>query len=86
MAKDLRFTIRACEELESRMERKNEALAEEMKELRKILTPVQMAKFIVWVNEHKASMAMLDKLWSPKDELRRNTGGKATEKRSDVYK
>lgn len=76
MAKDLRFTIRACEDLEKRMHRKNHALAEEMKELRKILSPEQMAKFIVWVNKNKASMAMLDKLWSPKDELRRSATGK----------
>mmetsp|Transcript_35469 Transcript_35469/g.56738 ORF Transcript_35469/g.56738 Transcript_35469/m.56738 type:complete len:267 (-) Transcript_35469:2207-3007(-) len=69
MAKDLRFTTRECDDLKRRMERKNQALGEEMKELQKILTPVQLAKFILWVNNNPASMAMLDKLWSPLDEL-----------------
>jgi hypothetical protein len=69
MAKDLRFTLRECDDLKRRMERKNQALGEEMKELQKILTPVQLAKFILWVNNNPASVAMLDKLWSPIDEL-----------------
>lgn len=69
MAKDLRFTLRECDDLKRRMERKNQALGEEMKELQKILTPAQLAKFILWVNNNPASMAMLDKLWSPVDEL-----------------
>lgn len=74
VAKDLRFTLRECEDLKQRMERKNAALLEEMKELRKILTPIQLAKFIIWVNENKASMAMLDKLWNPVDELHKVSG------------
>jgi hypothetical protein len=69
MAKDLRFTLRECDDLKRRMERKNQALGEEMKELQKILSPVQLAKFILWVNSNPASVAMLDKLWSPIDEL-----------------
>ncbi|GBG32439.1 Hypothetical Protein FCC1311_086642 [Hondaea fermentalgiana] len=69
MAKDLRFTLRECDDLKRRMERKNQALGEEMKELQKILTPAQLARFILWVNNNPASMAMLDKLWSPVDEL-----------------
>jgi len=69
MAKDLRFTLRECEDLQRKMERKNQALGEEMKELQKILTPSQLAKFILWVHNNPASMAMLDKLWSPIDEL-----------------
>mmetsp|Transcript_10742 Transcript_10742/g.18971 ORF Transcript_10742/g.18971 Transcript_10742/m.18971 type:complete len:271 (-) Transcript_10742:47-859(-) len=69
MAKELRFTLRECDDLKRRMERKNQALGEEMKELQKILTPAQLAKFILWVNNNPASMAMLDKLWSPVDEL-----------------
>lgn len=71
MAKDLRFTIRECEDLKKRMDLKNAALHEEMKELRKVLTASQLAKFILWVNKNKATMAMLDKLWSPIDELKR---------------
>jgi len=71
MAKDLRFTLRECDDLKRRMERKNQALGEEMKELQKILTPMQLAKFILWVNNNPASMAMLDKLWSPVDELKK---------------
>mmetsp|Transcript_2512 Transcript_2512/g.3189 ORF Transcript_2512/g.3189 Transcript_2512/m.3189 type:complete len:283 (-) Transcript_2512:601-1449(-) len=73
MAKDLRFTIRECEDLKKRMDLKNAALHEEMKELRKILTSNQLAKFILWVNKNKATMAMLDKLWSPIDELKRGS-------------
>lgn len=69
---DLRFTLRECEDLKDKMEKKNSALSEEMRELRKILTPVQLAKFIIWVNENTTSMALLEKLWNPVDELKKD--------------
>jgi hypothetical protein len=39
-------------------------LHEQMARLQSILTPVQLAKFYVWVDENEWCMQMLDSVWS----------------------
>ena len=59
LALELRSASRECKDLKHRMKRKNAALSSEMGELRTILSPVQLAKFIIWVNKNPITMEML---------------------------
>lgn len=44
------MTINECNDLKERIEFKNKLLEEEMKELESILTPVQLARFLIFVD------------------------------------
>lgn len=68
MAKDLRFTLREFEDLRRLLDRKNSAFRDELKNLQTILTPKQLAKFILWIHKNPANMSMLSSLWSPVDD------------------
>jgi hypothetical protein len=63
LTRELRFTNRECQDLRQRLARKNKAFAEEMAELSQILTPKQMALFVLFVSHNHASSAMLSRLW-----------------------
>jgi Spy/CpxP family protein refolding chaperone len=63
LTRELRFTNRECQDLRHRLDRKNLAFANEMAELSKILTPTQIAKFVLFVSKNHASSAMLSRLW-----------------------
>ncbi len=62
LSKDWRFTLRECEALNKAVVRKNQALAEEMKELNDVLTPTQLAKFLLWVNSDEELKDSLEKV------------------------
>ena len=64
LTRGLRFTHHEIEDLRTRVAQKNKALADEMRELQDILTPIQLAKFIVWCADNPASMSMLNMLWA----------------------
>jgi hypothetical protein len=52
LTRGLRFTEVELKTLKERIRRKDEALAEEMRELQDVLSPQQFAKFIVWCAEN----------------------------------
>ena len=51
------------EELTALIASRNESLSTEVKSITTVLTPVQIAKFILWVERNPACMLMLDQLW-----------------------
>lgn len=64
---------------------KNESLDNEMANLQTILSPRQIAKFILWIDQNPACMQMLEALWphftisqSPNNGKRTRDGGKVT--------
>ena len=63
LTRELRFTNRECQDLRQRLRRKNKAFGEEMAELSHILTPTQIARFVLFVSKNHASSAMLSRLW-----------------------
>ena len=63
LTRELRFTNRECQDLRQRLKRKNKAFADEMAELSTVLTPAQMARFVLFVSKNHASSAMLSRLW-----------------------
>jgi hypothetical protein len=69
LTRELRFTNRECQELRKKLSKKNQAFGTEMAELSAILTPTQMARFVLFVSKNPASAAMLNRLWE--SELKR---------------
>lgn len=67
--KELRTTNQECQELRTRLQQKNRAFGTEMAELTTILTPRQLAVFILFVSKNHANSAMLSRLWD--SELKR---------------
>jgi uncharacterized coiled-coil protein SlyX len=63
LTRELRFTNRECQDLRQRLRQKNKAFGKEMAELSTILTPTQMALFVLFVSKNHASAAMLSRLW-----------------------
>jgi len=63
LTRELRFTSREVQDLLQRLRIKNRAFGEEMAEVSNILTPTQMAQFVLFVSKNDASAAMLNKLW-----------------------
>ena len=51
------------EELTALIATRNESLSTEVNSITTVLTPVQIAKFILWVERNPACMLMLDQLW-----------------------
>ena len=60
---DLKSCTQLLKDLRSKVEEKNKSLDAEMTELQSVLSPVQAAKFILWVSNNPACMQMLNKLW-----------------------
>jgi hypothetical protein len=50
-------------DLRRKIETKHETLDSELTTLLQILTPTQTAKFLVWINNNPACMALLNVLW-----------------------
>ena len=50
------------------MGEKNETLESEMNTFTHLLTPTQVAKFIVWIKNNSACMTMLNQLWDKMDD------------------
>jgi hypothetical protein len=68
LSRDLRHSLRLVKELRQKVDSKHEMLDSQMAELQKVLTPIQAAKFIVWVKNNEACMTMLNKLWDKMDD------------------
>ena len=54
---------RKLNRLEELVSNNNLSLESEMKELNKIFTPKQIAKFVIWVDKNPACMQLLEALW-----------------------
>ena len=63
---DLTYThcTRLCTELRSRITSDGLLLDEHFKQVSTILTPTQLAKFVIWVSNNPACMHMLNELWA----------------------
>jgi hypothetical protein len=59
----LEEALNVLQELRSRLAKTGDDLEHEFDQVRKILTPTQAAKFLVWVANNKACMHMLNELW-----------------------
>jgi hypothetical protein len=49
--------------LEELVSDRNESLDQEMSEVQRILNPLQIAKFVLWIDENPVCMQMLEALW-----------------------
>lgn len=54
---------RKLNRLEELVSNNNLGLESEMRELHKIFTPKQIAKFVIWVDKNPACMQLLEALW-----------------------
>mmetsp|Transcript_29479 Transcript_29479/g.67807 ORF Transcript_29479/g.67807 Transcript_29479/m.67807 type:complete len:286 (-) Transcript_29479:515-1372(-) len=79
------------DELRANLTTVGQQMGTEFGKIREILTPSQIAKFVIWVNNNTAAMEMLDELWSAKyhgenrEEAKKiNSGAEATKTRGEV--
>jgi len=63
LEEDLDQLHKVIDQLRQLITNKNEALDKEMEDLQQILTPTQIAKFMLWVKQNPGCMYMLNQLW-----------------------
>jgi hypothetical protein len=64
LSRGLRFMTRECADLRQRVSMKNKAVGEEVRALQDILTPTQLAKYLIFVQENPAAISLLARVWN----------------------
>ena len=75
LALELRQMLQGVRSFREEANRKNESLSAIMDEIQQHMTATQAAKFILWVSNNQACMAMLSKLWDAEDVESGSSGG-----------
>lgn len=66
MQQEIQQSVQMVRNLRSKVEAQQLILSEQMSQLMAILRPAQAAKFLLWIKNNPACMALLQKLWDQK--------------------